>query len=334
MKNKKISYGEAIRKGFEYLLENYEECFVIGQGLWSPWYVGDTMKDLDSKFGKERIIDTPVSEAACTGLAIGASLCGSKAIVVHPRMDFMLYAMDPIINQAAKWNHMTGGNNSPGVTIRSIVNRGGEQGAQHSQSLHALFSHIPGIKVVMPSTVRDARDLLVASVLSKNPVIYIDDRWLYETEDEIEDLIDIPSIESFGPKVLREGNDLTIVASSFSTYLALQLSADKNFSASFSSEIIDLRVLNPLNIDPIINSVKKTKNFVVIDGGTKTCGYAAEIISSVVEKINLNFLEKKPLRITLPDAPAPTSSALEKIYYPDLNSIKNKIFNHFNEKNN
>ena len=185
MNNHQISYGEAIREGFEYLLTTYPECFVIGQGLWSPWYVGNTMTDLDKKFGKERIIDTPVSEAATTGLAVGASLCGSKPIVVHPRIDFMLYAMDPIVNQAAKWSHMTGGDKSPGVTIRGIVNRGGEQGAQHSQSLHAWFAHVPGLKVVMPSTVADARDLLIASVLSPDPVIYIDDRWLYDQEDEI-----------------------------------------------------------------------------------------------------------------------------------------------------
>ena len=159
----KHKYSSAMLSAFEYLLENYPEVFIIGQGLWSPWYVGDTMTDLDLKFGIERVIDTPVSESACTGAAVGASLAGMKPIVVHPRMDFMIYAMDPIVNQAAKWSHMFGGQAHPGVTIRSIINRGGEQGAQHSQALHAWFAHVPGLRVVMPSTVQDARDLLIAS---------------------------------------------------------------------------------------------------------------------------------------------------------------------------
>ena len=170
---KKYNYGTALLAGFEYLLEKYPEVFVIGQGLWSPWYVGNSMTDLDKKFGVERIIDTPVSESACTGAAVGASLAGMKPIVVHPRMDFMVYAMDAIVNQAAKWSHMLGGQAHPGVTIRSIINRGGEQGAQHSQALHAWFAHVPGLRVVMPSTVSDARDLLIASVLSPDPVIFI-----------------------------------------------------------------------------------------------------------------------------------------------------------------
>ena len=176
MKTNRYNYGTAILSAFEYLLKNYKETFVIGQGLWSPWYVGNSMTDLDKKFGKNRIIDTPVSESAVTGAAIGASLAGMKPIVVHPRMDFMLYAMDAIVNQAAKWSHMFGGQANSGVTIRCIINRGGEQGAQHSQALHAWFAHVPGLRVVMPSTVADARDLLIASALCKDPVIYIDDR--------------------------------------------------------------------------------------------------------------------------------------------------------------
>jgi pyruvate/2-oxoglutarate/acetoin dehydrogenase E1 component len=117
--NQMVNYGVAIRHAFEYLLKNYPEVFVIGQGLWSPWYVGNTMTDLDSKFGTSRVIDTPVSESACTGAAVGASLCGMRPIVVHPRIDFMLYALDSIVNQAAKWSHMIGGQAHPGVTIRA-----------------------------------------------------------------------------------------------------------------------------------------------------------------------------------------------------------------------
>ena len=176
----KITYGSGIQTAFEHVLENYDDSFIIGQGLWSPWYVGNTMVDLDKKFGKERIIDCPVSENSVTGTALGAALNGMKAIVVHPRMDFMVLASDQIVNQAAKWSHMFGGQAQPNVTIRGIINRGGEQGAQHSQALHAWFAHVPGLRVVMPSTVADARDLLIASVLCDDPVMYIDDRWLYD----------------------------------------------------------------------------------------------------------------------------------------------------------
>ena len=141
-----------------------------------------------------------MSEAACTGAAVGAGLVGMKSIIVHPRVDFMLYAMDQIVNQAAKWSHMTGGQAHPNVTIRGIINRGGEQGAQHSQSLHSWFAHIPGLRVVMPSTVSDARDLLIASVLSPDPVVYIDDRWLYDQEDELNPVVELLSTRSAGSK--------------------------------------------------------------------------------------------------------------------------------------
>ena len=257
MKTKKYDYGTAILSAFEYLLKNYKETFVIGQGLWSPWYVGNSMTDLDKKFGKNRVIDTPVSESATTGAAVGASLTGMKPIVVHPRMDFMLYAMDAIVNQAAKWSHMFGGQAHPGVTIRGIINRGGEQGAQHSQALHAWFAHVPGLRVVMPSTVADARDLLIASVLCKDPVIYIDDRWLYEQEADLAPIKEI-NLKIQKPQITLEGKDLTIIASGYSSFLVRNASA-KLKNLNIYPEIIDVRILNPLNIESIVKSVKKTK---------------------------------------------------------------------------
>ena len=330
--NKKIAYGDAIRHGFEYILDNFDESFVIGQGLWSPWYVGNTMTELDSKYGKSRIIDTPVSEAACTGLAVGASLCGSRPIVVHPRIDFMLYAMDPIVNQAAKWSHMTGGNSNPSLTIRGIINRGGEQGAQHSQSLHAWFAHIPGLKVVMPYSALDARDLLILSCKSDDPVIYIDDRWLYEEESTLEEFDKNLSLDDIEPKIVKSGKDITIVSSSFGTKIALDVANDKLFSSNISAEVIDLRIISPLKINSIIESVKKTSNLVVIDGGTRTCGFASEVITSVVEvdKIHLN---SSPLRITLPDSPAPTSKVLEHEYYLKKEEIIDLLLKKYDQKN-
>ena len=311
--NKKYNYGSAICAAFEYLLENYPEVFIIGQGLWSPWYVGNSMTNLDKKFGVERVIDTPVSESATTGAAVGASLAGMKPIVVHPRMDFMLYAIDPIVNQAAKWSHMMGGQDNPSLTIRAIINRGGEQGAQHSQALDAWFAHVPGLRVVMPSSVADARDLLIASVLSNDPVMYIDDRWLYEQEEY---LPPIKEIQLFlqGPKCIIEGSDITVVGSSYTTLLAKE-AAEILKSEGISAEIIDIRVLNPFDPLAIINSVNKTGRLVVVDSGTKTGGFASEVITSICETIDVKTLKCPPTRVTLENAPAPTSKFLEKDYY-------------------
>jgi pyruvate dehydrogenase E1 component beta subunit len=318
---KPTTYCEAILEAFNYLLNNHKEVFVLGQGLWSPWYVGNSMKDLDKKFGKKRIIDTPISENAVTGAAVGASLCGMKPIVVHPRMDFMLYAIDPIVNQCAKWSYMFGGQANPQLTIRSIINRGGEQGAQHSQLLHSWFAHIPGLRVVMPYSVSDARDLLIASVLCKDPVIYVDDRWLYD-EEELLPEIKILELDKETPKTIVRGKDLTIVSSGYSTKLAKESIKElKNIYEGKSIELIDLRIINPIDFSSIIESVKRTGNLLVIDGGWKTCGLGSEIISSVVETIRPSFLKNQPINISLKQCPAPTSSVLEKEYYPSVKEI-------------
>ncbi len=323
----KLTYSEAILDGFDYLLKNHPDVFVIGQGLWSPWYVGNTMQDLDKKYGKERIIDTPVSESACTGAAVGASVCGMKPIIVHPRMDFMLYAVDSIVNQAAKWSYMFAGQVNAPLTVRAIINRGGSQGAQHSQALHSWFAHIPGLRVVMPSTVQDARDLLISSVLCPDPVIYIDDRWLYEQIDEIGPINENP-LSLIGPKCLRQGDQITIIGSGFSTFLGIQACHELK-KKGIRAELFDLRVLNPLDSQPLIESVIKTKRFLVIDSGWKSCGMASEIISSIVEKIPSNLLLSPPKRITLPSCPAPSSEIHEKKYYPSLDDVLKFITDEF-----
>ena len=241
-------------------------------------------------------------------------------------MDFMLYAVDGIVNQAAKWNHMTGGQDSPKVTIRSIVNRGGQQGAQHSQSLHAWFAHIPGLKVVMPSSVRDARDLLIASVLSNEPVIYIDDRWLYSNEE------DIPPVNKdmkfnlslIKPKKSMEGNDITLVGNSYSHFLLNKAAKDLS-KKGISCDVIDFRIINPFDDSLIIESVIKTGRLLVLDGGWATCGLSSEIIARICLSNAREKLKCTPARITLPDAPAPCSKVLEDIYYPDLNQVKEAI---------
>lgn len=315
----KTSYCEAISQAFNFILESYDNSFVIGQGLWSPWYVGNTMKNLEKRFGKSRIIDTPVSECATTGIAIGAGTNGMIPIVVHPRMDFMMYAMDPIINQAAKWSYMFGGKAKCNVTIRGIINRGGQQGAQHSQALHSLFMHIPGLQVVMPYSPSDARDLLISSALSETPVIYIDDRWLYQTYQNL-DQPKIKNLSEFTPKVIKKGKDITVVAAGYSVKLAVEASKLLQ-NEGIEMEIIDLRVLSSIDYKNIIKSIKKTKRLLIVDGGWSVCGLANEIIANCACKLETNTLLSPPQRITLPFSPAPCGELLEDKYFTTKEEI-------------
>ena len=201
---RKLSYSLAINEALHQMMAADDTVFLIGQGVNSPWYVGNTAQGLLDRFGRERIIDTPVSENAMTGAAVGAALAGMKPVTVHPRMDFMFYAFDPIINEAANWYYMNGGAASVPVVIWGIINRGGEQAAQHSQALHAIFSHVPGLKVVMPSTAYDAKGLMIAAIQDPNPVVFIDDRWLYGEEGDVPETVYTVEI---GKGVLRRAGD-------------------------------------------------------------------------------------------------------------------------------
>jgi len=319
MTTKTQTYAGAILEAFEYLLSRHDEVIAIGQGVWSPWYVGETMSNLDKKFGKNRVIDTPVSEWAMTSAAVGASLNGLRPIVIHPRLDFMLLASDSLVNQAAKWNHMLGGQSSPAVTVRGIINRGGEQGAQHSQALHSWYAHIPGLRVVMPATVVDARDLLIAATLSDDPVLYIDDRWLYRQEAELPPPREM-TLAEIGNQVLRAGTDVSLVGTSWATVLNLK-AAELLAKEGISAEVVDCRILNPIDRGPIADSVQKTGRMIATDGSWATCGLAGELIASAAEAIPPSAWRAAPVRITLPDAPAPTSAPLEKIYYPTAEQV-------------
>lgn len=317
------AYSDAIRLGFEYAMTRDPKCFAIGQGLWSPWYVGNSMKDLDKKFGKDRVIDTPVSELATTGAAVGAALNGYHPIVVHPRMDFMILAADQIVNQAAKWRHMLGGKVSPTVTIRGIVNRGGEQGAQHSQALHSWYAHIPGLRVLMPATAADARDMLIAAAQSPDPVMYIDDRWCYEIAEVLAPAGDV-DIAAIRPTLRRSGQDVTLAAASYSVKLALD-AADILAREGITCDVVDVRQINPLDPAEILASVRRTGRFVAVDGGWSTCGLAAELLALVAENISPSHLRAPMSRVTLPDAPAPTAGNLEKLYYPTAETVAAQV---------
>jgi len=315
----RLTYAGALREGFRWLLAERKDVFVIGQGLWSPWYVGASMTDLDKEFGADRVLDCPVSEMATTGAAIGASLCGYRPVIVHPRMDFMILATDQIVNGAAKWRYMLGGQAAPAVTIRGIVNRGGEQGAQHSQALHAWYAHVPGLRVVMPASATDARDLLIASVLSDDPVVFIDDRWLYEQQEEMAPS-GSRSLADVSPRIVRAGRDITLVGASHSVLLCRE-AATLLASEGIDAEVIDLRVVAPLDISPVAASVRRTGRLLAVDGSWANCGLAGEVIAGVVETLPPSALRAALRRVTLPPASAPTSRVLEALYYPTPRSV-------------
>lgn len=312
-----LTYAQAIREAHAQLLERDPRVFLFGQGLWSPWYAGASLKDIDKEFGRDRVLDSPVSENATTGAAVGAAIAGMRPIVFHPRMDFMLLAVDPIVNQAANWAYLFGGQVSVPIVIRSVVNRGGEQGAQHSQALQAMFMHVPGLKVVMPSTAYDAKGLLISAVYDGNPVLYIDDRWLYEEVGDVpEDSYRVPVGQA---AIRRQGRHATIVATS---YMAVQAQKAVGMleNRGIDAELIDLRSIKPWDRETVLTSVSKTGRLVVADAAWMTGGVAAEIAATVAGE-GFHALKAPIRRVCLPDVPAPTSRALEKSYYPDADDI-------------
>ena len=312
-----MRYVEAIRQAIHDSMLEKQEMVILGQGVWSPFYVGSSMDGIEAKFGRGRVIDTPVSENAVTGMGFGLATKGITNLIIHPRMDFMILAMDPLVNAAAKWRYSLSYKSPLPMTVRAIINRGGEQGAQHSQALHSWFAHIPGLRVVMPSSPKDAYFLLRQAIDSPDPVIFIEDRWSYEMEENFNPSEAYGPLEAEKPKVIKEGLNLTLVGIGHSVNICRE-ALDK-FSDPDQVELIDLRIVNPFDAEVIVRSVEKTGKLMVVDGSWKSTGLASEVISSVSESIKTP-MRSNPERITLPAASAPTSSALEKSYYstPDF----------------
>jgi acetoin:2,6-dichlorophenolindophenol oxidoreductase subunit beta len=311
LKSNNISYSDTINKTLEYLLSTDNSVIVIGQGVKSPWYVGSTCNGLIDKFGVERIIDTPISENGITGASVGAAIVGMKPIVVHPRMDFMLYAFDPIINQAANWHYMSGGKSNASVVFWGIINRGGEQAAQHSQALYSVFAHIPGLKVIAPSTPYDVKGLLISAVRDPDPVVFIDDRWLYPKTGEVpEGEYTIP----IGKGIVRKkGKDVSLISFSYTMHVAAK-AAEQLVKEGVDVELIDLRSIKPYDKELLLDTVKKTGKIVIVDGSWKTGSFSAEI-SAFISENAFQYLKTPILRVCLPDVPAPATSVLEKNYY-------------------
>lgn len=316
-----LTYGDAINEAHRIALRNNEDCFVIGQGINNPWFVGRTTTGLEDEFGNERIMDAPVSEAAMTGACIGAAMAGMKPIVFHPRMDFMYLALDQIINHCASWNYMFNGRVNVPVVIRGIVNRGGEQGAQHSQSPFGIYANIPGLKVVVPATAKDAKGLLLAAVSDPDPVIYIDDRWLYESEDEVDEgYYETPIGKA---NILMDGADVSIIAASFMVREAVTAARELE-EEGISCEVVDLRTLKPVDMEMVNQSVAKTGRAIVSIAEWGFASVAASIVKEIYDS-HFDRLKAPVQMITLPDCPAPAGKSLEEAYYIGADDVKKAV---------
>ena len=316
-----ITYRQAIKEALTQALETDRRTFILGEGVDDPGGIFGTTAGLQAKFGKSRVLDIPIAENGMTGVAIGAALAGMKPIMVHQRTDFLLMAMDQLVNHASKWRYMFGGKTGVSLTVRAIIGRGWGSAAQHSQSLQGLFMHVPGLKLVMPSTPYDAKGLLLSRIADGDPVIFIEHRWLYDTVGFVpEEKYLIP----LGKGIIRKsGTGITLIGISHMAYEASK-AAEILEKEGISPEVIDLRSLKPLDETLLLESVRKTGRLVTADGGWKTCGVGAEISALVAEKA-FEYLKAPIIRVSLPDAPAPASSTLEQAYYSDANHIVSEI---------
>lgn len=312
-----ISYKDALLEAQDQSMDRDSRVFILGEGVDDVAGVFGTTKGLQEKYGCHRVFDTPIAENSLTGIAVGAAMAGLRPILIHARMDFLLLSFDQLVNHAAKWNYMTGGEVCIPMVVRTISARGWGSGAQHSQCLHGMLMNVPGLKIAVPATPYDAKGLLVSSIIDKNPVLFVEHRWLYKTMGNVpENLYSIP----FGKGVIRKpGSDVTIVAVSYMVVEALK-AAQKLQAENISAEVIDLRTIKPIDENIIFESLAKTGKLLITDTGSRTGGVSAEIAAIVAEQA-LGLLKKPIARVCCPDAPTPTSDVLEKAYYPDADTI-------------
>lgn len=321
MVNREITYAQAILEATDQCMGKDPSVYIIGLGVTDPKGIFGTTIGLEKKYGGKRVMDMPVAENGMTGIIIGSALMGMRPIMTHQRIDFMLLSLDQIINNAAKWHYMFGGRMKIPVVIRILIGRGWGQGPQHSQSLQALFAHIPGLKVVMPSTPYDVKGLLVSAVRDDNPVIFMEHRWLYNITGNVsKELYEVPIGKA---KIIKEGKDVTIVSSSYAVLESLR-AAKVLEKKGIDAEIIDLRSIKPIDKKAILDSINKTGRLVVVDGAWRSFGVSAEILALTAESGH-DLLKTSPRRVTLPDVPTPTSWALARHYYPKVSDIVNTV---------
>ncbi|MFZ5453716.1 MAG: alpha-ketoacid dehydrogenase subunit beta [Thermodesulfobacteriota bacterium] len=312
MGDRELKFFQAVNEALYVCLDQDPAVYIMGLGVPDPKGVFGTTLGLQEKYGPNRVMDMPVSENGMTGVAIGSALVGMRPVMTHQRVDFALLALEQIVNQAANWHYMFGGKTSIPLVIRLIIGRGWGQGPQHSQSLQAWFAHVPGLKVVMPTTPHDAKGLLIASIEDRNPVIFLEHRWLHNISGYVPPgVYRVPLGQG---KIVRSGRDLTIAATSYMVLESLR-AAEMLAAAGVSAEVLDVRTLRPLDEGLILESVRQTGNLIMTDTGWTTGGFGAEVIARVAEKA-FGDLKNPPVRIALPDCPAPTSPALANRYYP------------------
>ncbi|MGG0542002.1 alpha-ketoacid dehydrogenase subunit beta [Priestia aryabhattai] len=321
---RKLSMSEAINEAMKLAMRKDENVILLGEDVaggaeidhlqddeaWGG--VLGVTKGLVQEFGRERILDTPISEAAYIGAAMGAAATGLRPVAELMFNDFIGCCLDQVLNQGAKFRYMFGGKAEVPVTIRTTHGAGFRAAAQHSQSLYALFTSIPGIKVVVPSTPYDAKGLLLAAIEDNDPVIFFEDKTLYNMKGEVpEGYYTIPLGKA---DVKREGTDLTIVAIGKQVNTALT-AADQLSHKGIDVEIVDPRSLSPFDEETILSSVEKTNRLIVIDEANPRCSIATDIAALVADK-GFDMLDAPIKRITAPHTPVPFSPPLEDIYLP------------------
>jgi|TARA_B100000315_G_scaffold63336_1_gene57530 pyruvate dehydrogenase E1 component beta subunit len=316
-KERIITYREALDEALVQGMENDPEVFVMGCGVNDEGGIFGSTKETYQKFGKDRVMDVPLSENAIAGIGIGAAIMGKRPVIVHARNDFLLLAMDQIVNHAAKWEFMSGEKLHCPMLVRAIVGRGWGQAAQHSQSLQALFSHVPGLKVVLPACAHDAKGLLLGSLRESGPVISIEHRLLYETRSPVPETL--YSLALGKGIVRRPGQNLTIVAFSYMVKESME-AAEKLHEQGIDVEVVDPRCSSPLDMKTILDSVRKTRKVIVADTGWTSFGISAEITTRIYDAC-LSMLEAPVQRVALPDINTPCSSNLEQEFYPGVDDL-------------
>jgi pyruvate dehydrogenase E1 component beta subunit len=313
-----MRFREAVRDATIQAMEADPGVVLIGVGVIDPRAVWGTLAGALEKFGPDRVIEGPLAENALTGICIGAATWGLRPVLVHHRIDFAMLAMDQIVNHAAKWTAMFGRQQTVPMVVRAVVGRGWGNGPQHTQSHHAMFAHVPGLKVVVPANPRDAKGLLLAAIADPDPVIYIEHRWLHEDEGDVPPEPCLTPIGQVG--LARSGTDVTIAAVGPMVPESLRAAAALA-SSGVSAEVIDVRTLRPLDSAAILQSVARTGRLVVADADWGPCGIAGEIIARVAEHA-LGSLKARPVRVTWPDTAVPSSQAIEARFYPGAHDVR------------
>jgi pyruvate/2-oxoglutarate/acetoin dehydrogenase E1 component len=317
-----LSYVDALREALEQEMDRDPAVVCFGLDVDDPKAIQGTTRGLADKYGPERVFGTPLSEEAMTGVAIGAAMAGLRPVHVHIRMDFLLLAMNQLVNIAAKASYMYGGQVHVPLVVRAMIGKSWGQGAQHSQGLHSFFMHVPGLKVVAPATPYDAKGCLVAAVRDDNPVIVVEHRLLYPHRGPVpEALYALPPGRA---RVTAAGGDVTLVGISHMQTECLRARSYLE-GVGVEAEVIDPIWLSPLDLDGIAASAEKTGRLCVVDNGWTTCGAAAEIVAGVAERLQ-GMRELRMQRLGFAPTTCPPTPSLERLFYPDARVIAAAAF--------